>query len=257
MIKVQYRATPAKKELIIGFLWQHTLLIVSLFVMTFGVALCVRSMLGSSVISTIPYIMTLAGESGDFPASLTIGQWTYVMNFVLVGLQIAILRRRFQAVQLAQLIIGFLFGWLLDLNMAITGLLPTLDTIIWKSAAQFSGCTILGMGIAMEIRCGSVTMPGEGLPAAISKACGAQFAKAKISVDICLVAIAVGLGYLYFGRWMWMVVGPGTLFAMIYVGFVVKGLSSYMAWFDRLLCYRPGFRRYLFGLLPYIRKRNQ
>ena len=43
-----------KKEEVISFVWQHILLLVSLYVMTFGVAACVRSQLGSSVISTIP-----------------------------------------------------------------------------------------------------------------------------------------------------------------------------------------------------------
>ena len=91
------------KDKIISFLWQHVLLAISLFIMTLGVALCVRSSLGSSVISTIPFVMTLAGETGKAPA-YTIGEYTYIMNFLLVGLQILILRKKFQPVQLFQLI---------------------------------------------------------------------------------------------------------------------------------------------------------
>lgn len=41
----------SRKEKAISFIWQHILLVLSLFVMTFGVALCVRSNLGCSVIS--------------------------------------------------------------------------------------------------------------------------------------------------------------------------------------------------------------
>ena len=233
-----------------GFVWQHVLLTMSLFIMTLGVALSVRSALGSSVISTIPFVMTLAGNHDLIPA-LTIGEWTYVMNFLLVGLQIAVLRNRFESQQLFQLLIGFLFGWLLDVNMALTAPLP-LDGMTAKILAQFMGCTILGIGIAFEIKCGSVTMPGEGLPAAICKLTGASFPKVKIIVDICLVAVAVILGYLFFGQWLWQVVGAGTLFAMLYVGAVVKGITPRIAWFDRILCYRPGVRRYLYGLAEYL-----
>lgn len=240
------------KEKIVGFVWQHLLLVVSLFTMTLGVALSVRSALGSSVISTIPFVMELAGDTGKVPA-WTIGEWTYVMNFLLVGFQIAILRRRFEAVQLLQLLIGFLFGWLLDLNMSLTVSLPV-DTLGFRIAAQALGCTVLAFGIAMEVRCGSVTMPGEGLPAAISRLRGTPFAKNKIIVDISLVVIAVALGYLFFGRWLWNVVGPGTLFAMIYVGWGVKKIAPRMDWFDRLVCYRLGFRRYIYGLARYIRR---
>lgn len=51
-----------KKDRVISFVWQHVLLLVSLFIMTLGVAVCVRSMLGSSVISTLPYAFETAGK---------------------------------------------------------------------------------------------------------------------------------------------------------------------------------------------------
>lgn len=241
------------KEKVIGFVWQHLLLLVSLFVMTFGVALCVRSALGSSVISTIPFVMTLAGAAGETPA-WTIGEYTYAMNGILVGMQILLLRRKFEAVQLFQLVIGFVFGFLLDVNMAVTAMFVP-QTLPWQMLAQAAGCTVLALGIAMELRCGSVTMPGEGLPVAISRVTGMAFARVKIYVDITLVIIAVVLGYIYFGAWLFNVVGTGTLFAMVYVGMAVKCLQPHMSWMDRALCYRPGFRRYIYGLARYIYRR--
>ena len=44
-----------RKQKIISFLWQHLLLLLSLNLMTLGVALCVRSNLGSSGIENIPH----------------------------------------------------------------------------------------------------------------------------------------------------------------------------------------------------------
>lgn len=139
------------------------MLIVSLFVMTLGVALCVRSNFGSSVISAIPLAMTLAGDSAQAPR-LSIGEYTYLMNVVLVAIQILVLRRRFELVQLFQLLIGFFFGFLLDVNMWLTQSIVC-DTLWSKILIQFAGCLVLGVGISVEIRCGSVTMPGEGVPA--------------------------------------------------------------------------------------------
>ena len=69
-----------KKERIISFVWQHILLLISLFIMTVGVAVCVRSMLGSSVISTLPYVFETAGKQIHGIPKLTIGQYTYIMN---------------------------------------------------------------------------------------------------------------------------------------------------------------------------------
>ena len=240
------------KNKVISFLWQHVLLIVSLFIMTLGVAVCVRSNFGSSVISSIPYAFTMAGADGQAPP-LTIGEYTNIMNIILVGLQILILRRDFEKVQLFQLLIGFVFGALLDINMWLTSSLDC-QSLAAKSLAQLAGCIILGVGIALEIKCGSVTMPGEGFPASISKKTGAAFPKVKIMVDIMLVAVAVVCGYIFVGRWLWMVVGPGTLFAMLFVGIVVKFTAPHLGWFDRLLRFRPGFRRYIYGLARYIHR---
>lgn len=105
-----------KKEEVISFVWQHILLFVSLYVMTFGVAACVRSQLGSSVISTIPYVMASAGKMLDYIPGWTIGGYTIMMNAIFVVLQILILRRNFEWVQLFQLAIGFIFGMFIDLQ---------------------------------------------------------------------------------------------------------------------------------------------
>lgn len=237
----------SKKDRIISFLWQHVLLFVSLYVMTLGVAVCVRSMLGSSVISTLPYVFETAGKLGLGVPALTIGQYTYIMNGLLVVGQICVLRRRFEAVQLFQLLVGFVFGSLIDVNMLLTTWLAP-AALLEKIVSQVAGCTILGLGIAFEVRCGSVTMPGEGFPVAISAVTGMEFPKVKICVDTGLVALAVVFCYVFFGAWQWYIVGIGTLFAMVYVGMVVRTAGKHLGWFDRTLAYRPGFRRYVYGL---------
>lgn len=243
------------KEKISDFIWQHLLLLMSLFLMTLGVSLCVRSCMGSSVISSIPMAFSVAGEEGSVP-NLTIGQYTYIMNFMLVGAQLLILRRKFEPVQFFQLIIGFVFGALIDLNMQLTSLLAY-DTLPVQIAAQFAGCTVMAIGIATEIRCGSVTMPGEGIQVAVCRVTGWPFPKVKIMIDTTLVVLAVVSCYCFFGKWIWSVVGPGTLFAMFYIGYTVKLLNPHMGWFDRLLDNRPGFQRYIYGLARFIYPRNR
>lgn len=238
------------KEKIISFCWQHLLLLVSLFIMTVGVAVCVRSLLGSSVISVLPYVFEQAGGQGLVPA-LSIGQYTYIMNFVLVIGQLLVLRRRFEPVQLFQLLIGFLFGTFIDVNMRLTSWL-TPEPLWQQAAAQVAGCTILGLGIALEVCCGSITMPGEGFPVAVSQVTGIDFPKVKIGVDCLLVGLGIAACYAFFGAWQWHIIGIGTLFAMVYVGMTVRIAGRHLGWFRRLLSYRPGFRRYVYGLARYI-----
>ena len=242
------------KEKVISFFWQHLLLMLSLYLMTLGVVLCVKSCLGSSVISSLPFVFSLAGPVSRVP-EWTIGGYTIAMNFILVFCQVLILRKKFEPVQLFQLVIGFVFGWLIDLNMFLTSALEC-ATLPSQLFVQFAGCTIMGIGIAFEVRCGSVTMPGEGISIVISQVARRPFAKVKIGVDTALVVLAVGSCYFFFGRWQWNVIGVGTLFAMVYVGLVVKFITPYLGWFDRVLAYIPGFRRYLFGLARLLYRRG-
>lgn len=233
------------------FLWLHFLLLISLFLLSLGVALCVRSDLGSSVISSAPYVFTIAGERGVVPA-FTLGMYTNILNVALVIGQILVLRRNFQLVQLLQLVIGIVFGVLIDFSMYITAAVEC-SNVGYKILVMIVGASVMALGVAMEIRCASITMPGEGLPAAISRQTGKPFATVKIWVDVCLVAIAVISEIFLLHGWLWSIVGGGTLFAMLYCGMAVKFISNRIGWFDRLLGYKPGFRRYFFGLSRYIR----
>ena len=241
------------KERVKSFIWQHFLLVISLLIMTLGVAVCIRSGLGSSVISTLPYVFEAAGGQGIMVPALSVGQYTFFLNAVLVLGQILVLRRKFEPVQLFQLLVGFVFGSFIDLNMFLTRwLVPS--NLALKVIAQVAGCTILGTGIAFEVRCGSITMPGEGFPVALSTVTGIEFPKMKICVDISLVACAVAFCYIFFGAWQWYIVGVGTLFAMVYVGNVVRIVGRHLSWFDKLLASRPGFRRFVYGLARHIFK---
>ena len=240
-----------RKNKINQFIWQHLWLLISLFIMTLGVALSVRSNVGSSVISSLPMSFSLAGADGKFPA-WTIGEYTNLMNAIFVALQLVILRRDFEWVQLFQLVIGFLFGAMIDFNMWLTSGLDC-SSIPMQAIAALTGCTVMGVGISMEIRCGSVTMPGEGIQVAICRKTGAAFPKVKIIIDTTLVVLAVISCYMFWGKWRWNVIGPGTLFAMVYVGWMVKIVNNHSRWFDRVLSYPFGFKKIAYGLARYLK----
>lgn len=135
----------AEKEKIVSFLWQHVLLWASLFVMPLGVAECVRSMLGSNVISILPYVFETVGKQEPGIPEFAIGQYTYLMNGVLVLDRIVVLRSKFETVQLFRFLVGFVFGSLIDFNMLLAAWL--VPNMLWqKIVAQVLGCTNLGFG---------------------------------------------------------------------------------------------------------------
>ena len=244
--------TSISRERLCVFILHHLFLLCSLYVMTGGVVLCVRSQMGSSVISSLPLAFAIAGSDGIVP-QLTLGQYTNLLNILFVVGQILILRKKFELVQLLQLFIGIVFGWMIDMNMLLTAQLECI-TIGSQILTQVVGCTLMAVGVAFEVRCGAITMPGEGLPIAVSRVSKCPFAKAKIIIDCSLVVLAVVSSFIFFGKWQWNIIGPGTLFAMVYVGFVVKIIGRHLGWFDRLLESSNGLPQFIYGLARYLKR---
>lgn len=77
--------------------------VIGLLIMTLGVAISVKSNLGVSPVSSIPYTITCV-------VGLEMGKATILFHVVLVLFQILLLRRAFQAKNLFQIFAGILFG---------------------------------------------------------------------------------------------------------------------------------------------------
>ena len=82
-----------------------------LLINSFGIAFITKSSLGTSQISSLPYVLSLR-----FP--LSFGGFTFLMNTVFILIQIAIQRRNFPPVQLLQIAANVLFSTFLDVSMA-------------------------------------------------------------------------------------------------------------------------------------------
>lgn len=72
-------------------------------IMTMGIAISVKSNLGVSPVSSIPYTMTCVW-------GIEMGLATVILHFALVILQIILLRKSFELKNLLQIPVGILFG---------------------------------------------------------------------------------------------------------------------------------------------------
>lgn len=224
---------------------RNLLLLISLFIMSFGVALYVRSMLGASPSLVIPLVWSLAGEDDvsffDNSVSvpkISVGSYTFILNTLYVVLQIIILRRKYQLIQLLQFFMGFFFGFLMDVSMFLTNGIVFGDTIldyVYRIFTLLAGGLIMSLGLACEVKCKSVMMPGDGIIAAIACATGKEFGKVKIAVDVIIVSFGLLSCFLFFDVWRWDIFGVGTLLATIYVGILVRFYNRYLYWFDRIV----------------------
>ena len=139
----------------------------SLFVMAIGVAFAIRAELGTSPISSYPYVM-----SSILP--LTFGQFTMCMHCVLVFLQILILRKDFKWLQLVQIPVAILFGYLSDWTLSL--LANVSYSSYWQQWIYCGlGILIVALGVSMEVDSKASTLAGEGFVLAVCQ-------KSKISV---------------------------------------------------------------------------
>ncbi len=193
-------------------------LVVSLLVMAFGVAFSIKADLGTSPISSFPYVVSLLGP-------LTVGQVTIIMHCVLILLQIIILRKKYQFIQLLQLPVAFIFGFMTDAALAvIDGINPANYPIRWIYC--IIGLVILAMGVSMEVTSRITTLAGEGFALALCQVTSKKFSTLKICTDVSLVILAVIVSLI--GLHTVKGVREGTLAAAIFVGLLTRKFNPMM-----------------------------
>lgn len=193
-------------------------LCVGLTTMAFGVAFSIKAALGTSPISSVPYV------TGAI-AGLTIGTTTIIMNTLFVLIQIAILRRQYEWVQLLQLPAAVLFGMMIDLaSYLIRDLNPT---AYWQQWIVFLlGIFLVALGVSMEVTARLITTAGEGIVLAICKVAPIKFGNMKMIFDLTLVAISITLSLLFLHHLDG--VREGTVAAAVLVGQLARQINKPM-----------------------------
>ena len=204
---------------------RYLTLLVGLFIMSFGVAFSIKAGLGTSPVSSIPYVLSMI-------VPMTVGETTILVNCCLVIIQILLLRRQFELVQLIQVPVAIAFGYLTDLAVwVLSSITPVAYWQQWIFCIL--GILLVGIGVSFEVTADVVTMAGEGVALALVKTVKLPFAKAKISVDCSMVIIAVVLSFLFLHTLAG--VREGTVAAAIFVGMTAKQVGRPMRRIGKLL----------------------
>lgn len=116
---------------------RYLVFLLGLFVNSLGVALITKADLGTSPISSIPYVLSLS-----FPFSL--GQFTIFFSILLIVLQLVILGRNFKAEHLLQIPVSLVFGYFIDLCMLLLFFVQP-ATYVLKILYLLVGCIVLGI----------------------------------------------------------------------------------------------------------------
>ena len=198
---------------------RYLLLLAGLAIMAFGVAFSIKASLGTSPISSVPYVVSLF-------TPLTVGTATIIMHCVFILLQILILRKKYHPIQLMQLPVAFFFGYLTDLSVwAVQGI--TCNHYLQQWLVCLIGIFLVAVGVSLEVKAGVVVLAGEGVVLAICKVLPVKFGYMKVGFDVTLVAIACVLSFAFTGRLQG--VREGTVAAALLVGLIAKQLGKMLS----------------------------
>lgn len=188
------------------------LLCVGLSIMAFGVAFSIKAQLGTSPISSVPYVTSAI-------SGLSVGTTTIIMNFMFVAIQIAILRKKYDWFQLLQLPAAIVFGVMIDVAEYIISPI-TLSNYFQQWLICAAGIILVALGVSVEVAAKFVTTAGEGVVLAICQVAPIKFGNMKVVFDVTLVCISVVLSFVFLGKLDG--VREGTAAAAVFVGLLTK-----------------------------------
>lgn len=191
---------------------RYLIFLAGLFVNSLGVSVITKASLGTSPISSIPYVLSL-----NF--SFSLGAFTVFFSVFLIFLQLLILRKNFKLEHALQIPISILFGYFIDLTMAMMDVL-VMERYPVKFLFLLIGCVILGIGVYMEVLADVAMLPGESFVRAVSATWKTEFGVTKICFDVSMTVIAGVLSVYYTHRLNG--VREGTIIAALLVGFIAR-----------------------------------
>ncbi|EOS60227.1 hypothetical protein C815_01607 [Firmicutes bacterium M10-2] len=188
---------------------RYALFLCGLLINAFGIALITKAGIGTSPISSVPYVLSLSF------AHLSFGLWTFLINMGFIVIQMILLKKEFERIQWFQIIVNIVFSALIDLAMTLLVFLEP-SRLISKIVCLVAGCAFLGFGVSLEVAPQVIMVPGEGIVHAMTKVTNKSFATIKNCFDLSLMLISGILSIVCFGSFQG--VGAGTIMAAVLVG---------------------------------------
>ena len=204
---------------------RYLIFLVGLFVNSLGVSLVTKANLGTSPISSIPYVLSL-----NFP--FTLGNFTIFFSIFLIVLQLIILRKNFKLEHILQIPVSIIFGYFIDFAMILLSWVNP-EEYLMKIVYLVIGCLILGVGVYMEVLADVVMLPGESFVRAIVLIWKTNFGTTKICFDVSMAVIAAVLSFVFAGRLAG--VREGTVIAALLVGFIARLIGKKLAFLKDMI----------------------
>ncbi len=207
---------------------------IGLFIMTIGIAISVKSNLGVSPVSSIPYTMTCIW-------GIEMGKATIIFHIFLVFIQFLLLRKNFKLISLLQIPVGVIFGYFTTFCNYLASFFPTPDNLVVRVLIMLASTIIIAVGIFLYLPADVIPLAGEGVMSAVSQVTKIEFSKVKMAFDITMVVVSAAACLILIHNLG--SVGVGTVIAAFLVGFILgiinKAFGKYR---DKLLKKSPSVK---------------
>ena len=204
---------------------RYIVFLFGLFISSLGVAFVTKASLGTSPISSIPYVLSLKFTP-------TLGVFTIYFSLFLILLQIIILGKKFNKIDLLQIPVSILFGYFIDISMFLLKWVNS-DIYVVKVLYLLIGCVILGFGVYLEVIADVLMLPGESFVRSLTIRFGVDFGITKVCFDASMTVTAGIISFILFNTING--VREGTIVAALIVGLIAKFFGKHLAFLTMLL----------------------
>jgi uncharacterized membrane protein YczE/cytidylate kinase len=202
---------------------------ISLFIIACGISVITRSDLGTSPITSVPYVASL-----NTPISM--GNYFFLFTIVLIILQLlllgkkGIMERKMEL--LMQFPVAFVLSFFTDLTMWATASYNP-DAYYVKLISLVIGCLILALGICLEVIANVTMISAEYTIQFVTLRLKKDFGTIKICFDVTLVCVALLCSWSLSGRIEG--VREGTIIAALITGPFVRLIMPRLAFIRQWL----------------------
>ena len=216
-----------KKSTPIQFVIRILVYCLGLLLLAFGVAVSVNSDLGVSPVNSLPYVISKI-------INVQLGTCVTAVFCSYIALQVLILRKDFQIINLLQILFSTLFGYFVDFAKLIIGDFA-LPGYVGRLGMLAVSILLIALGILLYLEAELVPMPMEGLTAAIAKKLGKPFPTMKTIVDCVVVGTGIVLCFAFLGGLNG--IREGTVITAVVTGKIIALLRKPLSPTLKKLCF--------------------
>ena len=216
-----------KKSTPVQFVIRVLIYCLGLLSLAFGVAFSVNSNLGVSPVNSLPYVISRI-------VNVQMGTCVTAVFCFYILLQILILGRKFNPVNLLQIVFSTIFGYFVDFAKMVLGDF-TIPTYFGQLTMLAISIPLIAVGIVLYMDAQLVPMPMEGLSSCLADKFGVSFPNMKTIVDCLVVGTGLVLCFVFLGKLDGL--REGTIITAVVTGKVIALIKKPLSPILKKICF--------------------